>query len=75
MLGEARSLRDLGQHFGADLYEAEVRYHMDREFATTANDVLWRRTKLALILNDQEQAGLEAFVGTGGEPAFSRAAE
>lgn len=75
MLGEARSLADLGRHFGADLYEAEVRFHMDREFATTANDVLWRRTKLALSLSDAQKAELEAFVGAGGEAAFSRAAE
>ena len=75
MLGEARSLDDLGRHFGADLYEAEVRFQVHNEFATTANDVMWRRTKLALSLDDAQKAALEAFVGAGGEPAYSRAAE
>ena len=75
MLGEARSTSDLGEHFGADLSEAEVRFHMEREFATTANDVLWRRTKLALSLSAGQKARLEDYVGSGGMPAYSKAAE
>ena len=73
MLGAARSLADLGRHFGADLYEAEIRHYMDREFATTANDVLWRRTKLALSLDKGGVASVEAFVGAGGKPAYEPA--
>jgi glycerol-3-phosphate dehydrogenase len=48
VLGDAGSLADLGRHFGADLYEAELRYLLEREFARTCEDVLWRRTKLGL---------------------------
>src|SRR5690606_13518452 len=54
MLGEARSIDDLGRSFGTDLYEAEVRYLMDREWAVTAEDVLWRRTKRGLRLTKEE---------------------
>jgi len=48
ILGIARSYSDLGRHFGDDLYEAEVAYLMDREWALTSDDVLWRRTKRGL---------------------------
>ena len=46
-----KSHADLGRHFGADLYEAEVRYLIDQEWAVTAEDVLWRRTKRGLKLD------------------------
>src|SRR5690606_26062444 len=46
ILGNARSLDDLGRHFGATLTEAEVRYLIEREWAQSAEDILWRRTKL-----------------------------
>jgi glycerol-3-phosphate dehydrogenase len=59
LLGKARSLQDLGQHFGADLYEAEVVYLMDREWACSARDVVWRRSKLVLRMTREEQAALD----------------
>ena len=51
ILGDARGLGDLGEHFGADLYEAELRYLVRHEWAATAEDVLWRRSKLGLVLD------------------------
>ncbi len=45
---------DLGIHFGAGLYEREVMHLVDNEWAMTADDILWRRTKLGLRLNEQE---------------------
>ncbi|MGU3398992.1 glycerol-3-phosphate dehydrogenase [Brucellaceae bacterium D45D] len=62
MLGQATSLEDLGRHFGADLYEAEVRYLVAHEWARSADDILWRRTKLGLRLNDEQIAALQAFM-------------
>ena len=53
----------LGRHFGAGLYEREVRYLLDTEFARTAEDILWRRTKLGLEMSAAEQAALTDFVG------------
>ena len=44
----ADTLADLGHHFGAGLYEAEVRWLVEREWARTSEDILWRRTKLGL---------------------------
>jgi glycerol-3-phosphate dehydrogenase len=57
-LGGAKSLPGLGQHFGAGLFESEVRYLVDREFARTAEDILWRRTKLGLQMSTAEQRSL-----------------
>ncbi len=59
ILGDAKSLNDLGQNFGAGLYEAEVNYLRDNEFAQSADDILWRRSKLGLRLSAAEQAKLE----------------
>ena len=50
VLGRASSLAELGEHFGGNLYEAELRYLVSREYARTGEDVLWRRSKLGLHL-------------------------
>jgi len=62
ILAGARTTTDLGMAFGATLTEAEVRYLMGQEFARTAADVLWRRTKLGLVFSDAEAAALDRFM-------------
>lgn len=62
VLGNARQIEDLGRHFGASLYECELRYLAAREWARTADDVLWRRTKLGLRLDAREQAEVACFM-------------
>jgi glycerol-3-phosphate dehydrogenase len=62
MIGDARSLADLGRHFGAGLHEAELRWLRDREFARTADDVLWRRTKLGLVMTQDEVRAVEEWL-------------
>ncbi|MFZ1680206.1 MAG: glycerol-3-phosphate dehydrogenase [Rhizobiaceae bacterium] len=70
LLGQARSPADLGRDFGATLSEREVRWLMEREFARTAEDVVWRRSKLGLRMTGPEIAALEAYMrGVGGIPA------
>ena len=59
ILGEAKSMGGLGRQFGATLTEAEVDHLMAREWARTAADVAWRRTKLGLRLTASEFAALE----------------
>jgi len=61
-LGSAASLDALGAHFGHGLTAAEVDYLMDREWARTAQDVLWRRTKLGLRLDPEQAAALDAYM-------------
>jgi glycerol-3-phosphate dehydrogenase len=53
---------DLGPRFGAGLTGAEIRYLMRHEWAETADDVLWRRTKLGLYLTKEEAAAVERFM-------------
>jgi glycerol-3-phosphate dehydrogenase len=62
LLGPAKSTADLGQDFGAELYEAEVRYLVEHEWARTAEDILWRRTKRGLHFDREQTAKLEAFL-------------
>ena len=59
VLQGARSLPDLGPCFGANLTAAEVDYLVREEWAVTAEDILWRRTKLGLRLSQDEVAKLE----------------
>jgi glycerol-3-phosphate dehydrogenase len=54
VLGDARTVASLGEHFGADLYAREVDYFVAREWARTAEDVLWRRTKAGLHLTHEQ---------------------
>lgn len=58
-LGRAGSAADLGEDFGHGLSEAEVAYLIDREWARSAQDVLWRRTKLGLRLDAAQVRRLE----------------
>ncbi|MBS3647086.1 glycerol-3-phosphate dehydrogenase [Pseudaminobacter sp. 19-2017] len=62
LLGAARCEADLGAHFGADLHEAELRYLMRHEWAMTAYDVLWRRTKLGLRFSEDETERLQDYM-------------
>jgi glycerol-3-phosphate dehydrogenase len=51
VVGDARSPADLGRHFGAGLYAREIDWLRREEWARTADDVLWRRTKTGLHLD------------------------
>ena len=62
ILGKAAQLSDLGQLFGYNLYEVEVKWLVSREWARTAEDVLWRRTKLGLRLSEVETAALDNYL-------------
>ncbi len=63
MLNGAKTAGDLGIDFGATLTEAEVRWLITHEFAKTAADVVWRRTKLGLRLTPEQIAVLDSFMG------------
>jgi len=48
VLGKAQNMEDLGEDFGNDMTEAELRYLAAHEWARSSRDVLWRRSKLGL---------------------------
>jgi glycerol-3-phosphate dehydrogenase len=60
ILGAARAPDELGEDFGATLTGAELRWLAAREYARTAEDVLWRRSKLGLRLSPAQAARVEA---------------
>lgn len=62
ILGEITSVDQLGLNFGAELYAREVDYLCDYEWAKTAEDIVWRRSKLGLVLSEQAQAHLNEYV-------------
>lgn len=55
VVGRTISLEGLGRHFGGQFYEAEARYLVAREWAQTADDILYRRTKHYLHLTEAER--------------------
>jgi glycerol-3-phosphate dehydrogenase len=63
LLDGARSLDDLGRHFGATLYEREARFLIADEWAKEAEDILERRTKHGLHLTDAERNAFAAWFG------------
>ena len=62
LLGAASSMADLGRDFGCGLTEAEVDYLRTQEWARSVEDLLWRRTKLALRLDAREQQELSRYL-------------
>ena len=69
LLDNATSLKDLGDHLGDDLYQAEVNYLLTEEWARTDDDILWRRSKLGLHISDETKACLRSWLGRNSEVA------
>jgi glycerol-3-phosphate dehydrogenase len=61
-LGNAKSAADLGITFGATLTESEVKYLMASEWAVTAEDIVWRRSKLGLRMSAAEIKALDDWI-------------
>ena len=57
-----RRMPDLGRNLGDDVYEAEVLYMIEHEWAMTLEDVIWRRSKLGLKIDDKTKDNIEAFI-------------
>ncbi len=62
ILGDAATYAELGHHFGADLYAAEIEWMQDQEWACSADDVLWRRSKLGMALDATAVDAVQAFL-------------
>lgn len=61
-LSNCNQISDLGIHFGANLYQREVDYLIKEEWASSAEDILWRRTKLGLVFAQDECRMLEDYL-------------
>ncbi|RVT91872.1 glycerol-3-phosphate dehydrogenase [Rhodovarius crocodyli] len=63
VIGDAGSLADMGRHFGAGLTQREIDWMRDHEWAFTAQDILWRRTKLGLHMSEAERETVREAMG------------
>ena len=64
ILGGSRQRQDLGRAFGGDITRAEVAFLMAHEFARSAEDVVWRRTRSGLRMTADEIAALEHWMAS-----------
>ncbi|USU08188.1 glycerol-3-phosphate dehydrogenase [Sphingomonadaceae bacterium OTU29MARTA1] len=63
LLGDAQDVVALGRHFGGDLYAREIDYLVTHEWARTADDILYRRSKLGLHVPDGTAEAIAAYLG------------
>lgn len=63
ILGNAKNIDMLGRNFGGGLFQAEVDYMIRAEWARTADDILWRRSKLGLHVGADTVAALKKYLG------------
>ncbi len=75
ILADAKTIADLGQDFGATLTAREVEWLMNREFARSAEDVVWRRSKLGLRMTSDEVASLDEWMKSAQRESAFHAAE
>jgi glycerol-3-phosphate dehydrogenase len=64
IIGGAQDEAGLGERFGGGLYECELKYLVANEWATDAEDVLWRRTKCGLHMTEAERRHVAEWFGT-----------
>lgn len=61
-LKNRQSIAAMGQHFGHGLYQCEVDYLLQYEWAAEIDDILWRRSKLGLVFSDAQKTALKAYL-------------
>jgi glycerol-3-phosphate dehydrogenase len=62
IVGDARRMQDLGSSFGAELFAREIDYLIEHEWAYTAEDILFRRTKTGLHLTAQQRQAVADYI-------------
>ncbi|WP_354324090.1 glycerol-3-phosphate dehydrogenase [Variovorax atrisoli] len=55
LLGDAKAMADLDLEVAPGLHERELRFLQDNEWAVSADDVLWRRSKLGLHYTPEQR--------------------
>ncbi|CAN7503730.1 glycerol-3-phosphate dehydrogenase [Variovorax paradoxus] len=62
LLGDAKSMEDMGEAVAPGLHERELRFLQENEWAVSADDVLWRRSKLGLRYTAEERRQVAAWL-------------
>ncbi|NMP28419.1 glycerol-3-phosphate dehydrogenase [Rahnella sp. SAP-1] len=73
ILADANSLASLGEHFGHEFYEAELRYLVEKEWVVELDDAIWRRTKLGMWLDQAQQQRVGEWLAAHKHKALSLA--
>ncbi|WCG82830.1 glycerol-3-phosphate dehydrogenase [Pectobacterium sp. A5351] len=73
ILANVKGLGDLGEDFGHDLYEAELRYLVEKEWAVTLDDVIWRRTKLGMRFDDAQKQRISDWLASHRQQQMAKA--
>ncbi len=68
VLGQAQTIDELGIRFTGTLTATEVKWLIDKEYAHTSDDILWRRSKLGLHATPDEVARLDRHIGAVSDP-------
>lgn len=69
LLGTAGAIEDMGRHFGAGLYERELAWFRENEWARSGEDVLWRRTKIGLHIDADAAQAVDDWMSKHRQPA------
>jgi D-erythritol 1-phosphate dehydrogenase len=62
IINNATSIVELGKYFGGTLYESEIKYLRDQEWASSADDILFRRTKHGLHLSKEQRDKVDFYL-------------
>ena len=73
ILASATSIADLGEDFGHEFYEAELRYLVEHEWVRRLDDAIWRRTKQGMWLNAEQQSRISQWLTRHGKRELSLA--
>ncbi|WP_105902647.1 glycerol-3-phosphate dehydrogenase [Vibrio gangliei] len=72
MLQGIEDERDMGQRFAQGVYQCEIDYLIQHEYAYTSDDILWRRTKLGIVLSQVEQALVNDYIESKSQNAQNK---
>ena len=64
MLGSCKKSADMGRHFGADIYAFELDWSIEHEWVRSAEDFVWRRTRLGLKLTKAQISKIDSFIAS-----------
>ena len=67
-LAKCAAIEDMGTDFGGGLYQAEVDYLIESEWASDLDDILWRRTKMGMVLSSSQKQQLADYLLSNTEP-------
>ncbi len=62
LLGATQMQAGLGRDFGGGLFEREVAHFIAREWAHSADDILWRRSKCGLHMSAEQRSAFAAWL-------------